>query len=137
MMNPSAADLAVTDATVAKCARLAGRWGYGGQIIANACAYRATDKQRLLRVADPCGPRNRATWLRLADRAALIVIAHGRLPGTLQMHAQAMCRALRSQGHPLHVLRLLDDGTPSHPLARGKGFISETAAPLAWHGGGG
>ena len=132
MMNPSAADLTHTDATVAKCARLAARWGYGGQMIANACAYRATDRLRLLSVPDPCGSRNRAAWVRLANRAALIVIAHGRLPGALQIHAEAMCRSMRRQGRALHVLKLLEDGTPSHPLARGKGFISEGAVPVQW-----
>ena len=132
MMNPSAADLMVTDATVAKCARLAARWGYGGQLIANACAYRATNRLRLLSVPDPCGSRNRASWIRLAEKAALIVVAHGRLPGQLQVHAETMCRTLRSRGHSLHVLKLLEDGTPSHPLARGKGFIPETTVPIPW-----
>ena len=46
MMNPSGADPNVTDMTVAKCARLASRWGYGGIMVGNACAYRATNKNR-------------------------------------------------------------------------------------------
>ena len=132
MMNTSAADLMVTDATAAMCARLAARLGYGGQLNANACAYRATNGLRLLSVPDPCGPGNRASWIRLAERAALIVVAHGRLPGQLQMYAEAMCRTLRSRRHSLHVLKLLEDGTPSHPLARGKGFIPEATVPIPW-----
>ena len=36
LMNPSGADLRVTDMTVSKCARLAQRWGYGGLMVGNA-----------------------------------------------------------------------------------------------------
>lgn len=132
MMNPSGADLDVTDATVSKCARMATGWGYGGLMVANACAYRATDNKRLLDVNDPVGPRNAAALLEMAAQAGIIIIAHGRLPKGLQHHADKMCEDLRNAGHTLHVLKLLSDGVPTHPLARGKGHISENINPFHW-----
>ena len=61
MMNPSIAGeqlgaQALSDATVAKTGRISRRLGFGGQMIGNACAYRATDRMRLLEVKDPVGP---------------------------------------------------------------------------------
>jgi hypothetical protein len=53
LMNPSTADHRCLDPTVAKTARISKRLGFGGQFIANSCAYRATDRMRLLEVADP------------------------------------------------------------------------------------
>jgi hypothetical protein len=105
-------------------------------LIGNACAYRATDRMRLLEVADPVGSRNHQAILEMAAEAGMIIIAHGRLPGALQVHADDMCRLLLEAGHKLHVLRLTDDGVPVHPLARGKAFIPENIQPVAWAGPG-
>jgi len=136
LMNPSTASETVDDPTVAKCGRLARRWGHGGLWIANACADRATDRMLLLTVDDPVGPRNHAAILEMAAEAGMVVVAHGRLPGALQRHADAMCRLLLDAGHRLHVLRLAGDGVPMHPLARGKAHIPESIQPVPWTGPG-
>lgn len=132
MMNPSTADFRCLDPTVYKTARMSRLMGFGGQFIANASAYRATDRMRLLDVADPIGPGNHAAILAMAAQADLIVIAHGRLPGGLQPWAGSMCRLLQDAGHRLHVLRLTPDGVPMHPLARGKAHIPESTRPQPW-----
>jgi hypothetical protein len=132
MMNPSVASEECLDMTVAKCGGFAESWGYSGFAVANACAYRSTSPAGLLSVDDPVGPRNHAAILEMAAESTQIVIAHGRLPGQLQPHADAMVRILVRAGYFLHVLRLLDDGVPSHPLARGKGFIPKTTRPTLW-----
>lgn len=132
MMNPSTADFRCLDPTVSKTARMSRLLGFGGQFIANAGAYRATDRMRLLETADPVGPGNHAAILSMAARSNLIVIAHGRLPGTLQKIADSMCRLLLGAGHKLHVLRLTPDGIPMHPLARGKGHIPYDTKPIFW-----
>ena len=69
----------------------------------------------------------------MASGATLIVVAHGRLPGALQSHAASMCRDLRAAGHSLYVLRVLSDGVPTHPLARGKGHVAEDSQPVLWN----
>lgn len=129
-MNPSTADdTNINDPTVAKCCRYARSWGYAGLFVANACAYRATDRMRLLQVEDPVGPRNHAAILEMAAESSLIVVGHGILPGALQRHAAAMCGLIQGAGHKLHVLRLTKDGTPSHPL-----YLPETedTLPRPW-----
>jgi hypothetical protein len=132
MMNPSVASEECLDMTVAKCGGSAESWGYSGFAVANACAYRSTLPAGLLAVDDPVGPRNHTAILEMAAESDQVVIAHGRVPGQLQQHADAMVRILRQAGYLLDVLRLLDDGVPSHPLARGKGFIPKTTRPAPW-----
>jgi len=132
MMNPSTADFKCLDPTVAKTARMSRLLGFGGQFVANAAAYRATDRMKLLGTPDPVGPGNHAAILAMAAQADLIVVAHGRLPGNLQPLAHTMCRILREAGHSLHILRLTKDGIPTHPLARGKGYIPDDKKPELW-----
>lgn len=133
MMNPSIADATnVDDLTVDKCGKIARHLGMGALWVGNTCAWRTTDKMRLLQVADPVGPRNIPAVLEMARAAALVVVAHGQLPGGLQVHADAMCTALRADGHRLHVLGLSKDGIPMHPLARGKSYIPVTTTPVLW-----
>lgn len=129
MMNPSAADYHYTDATIAKCSRLAKRWGYGGILVGNACAYRATQQKTLLEVPDPVGPHNLENILDMADLAHRVVIAHGRLPGKLQIHATKMSAVLVAAGCRLHALRVLSGNCPAHPL-----YLPEDIEPKIWKG---
>ena len=55
-------------------------WGYGGQLVGNVHACRATDKKRLLEVDDPIGPDNDKAILRLAGQAQKIVLSYGQPP---------------------------------------------------------
>jgi hypothetical protein len=132
MTNPSGADERAGDMTVMKTSRIARRLGYGGQWIGNSCAYRHVSPKALLETEDPVGPGNHQALLEMARDAAIVVIAHGRLPGNLQRHAHSMCRLLQEAGHQLHVLRLTPDNVPMHPLARGKNFIPEAVTPIPW-----
>ena len=58
LMNPSVACLDYSDPTLRRTGNFSRAWGYGGQLIGNVHAYRATDKNRLLTVPDPVGPKN-------------------------------------------------------------------------------
>ncbi len=132
MMNPSTADEHTTDPTVAKCAAIARLNGYGGQYIANVCAARFTDKTRLLGLADPVGPRNLAAILEMASEAHRVIAAYGHLPGDLPRVARETVEAVLAAGHAISVLGLSQDGTPTHPLARGKWHIPITKELLTW-----
>jgi hypothetical protein len=131
LMNPSAADTEFLDMTVSKTARIAQNLGYAGQIIVNACDYRATQQKQLLTV-DPISPVNleRIAWA--AAQADILVVAHGNLPGKLQHHADAMCAVLRASGKPLHVFALSKSGVPVHPMSRGKVFVRTDVRPILW-----
>ncbi len=132
LMNPSGASIDFGDSTLLRTGWFARRWGYGGQLIANACAWRRTDNEDLLAVPDPAGPQNLHWVCRLAAQAQLVVIGHGQLPAKLQHHADGMVAALRAAGHDLHVFGLSKAGVPVHPLARGKHRLSDETKPIRW-----
>jgi len=129
MMNPSTADEQVNDPTVARCMSFARDWGYGRLYVGNVCAYRATDKTALLGVDDPVGAGNIDAIIEMARAADVTVIAHGQLPKGLQVHAEAVCAALRQAGIALHVLRLSKQGVPVHPL-----YLPKDLVPIRWNG---
>ncbi len=104
MTNPSGADMSVGDSTVLKTARTAQHLGCRGQIIVNACAYRTVSPRLLLTAPDPVGPNN-LLWI------------------------TAMVDALRATRRPLFALKFMPDGTPMHPLARGRNYI-QVQTPL-------
>jgi hypothetical protein len=104
-MNPSVACTDHSDPTLRKTGNFARIWGYGGQLVGNVHAYRATDKNRLMEVADPVGPENDRRIAAMATQAKMVVLAYG---------AQVV-ELLRHHPHLCH-LRLAKDGTPVHPL---------------------
>lgn len=116
LMNPSVACLDFSDPTLRRTGNFARAWGYGGQLIGNVHAYRATNKNKLLTVDDPVGPDNDHAILEMASRAQTVVLAYGSPPSKLRMRGQEVTRMLRD--HPgLSYLKLAKDGeTPVHPL---------------------
>lgn len=116
LMNPSVACLDYSDPTLRKTGQFARTWGYGGQLIGNVHAYRATDKYRLLEVNDPVGPDNDKSILQMASQAKTIILAYGQPPKRLKKRGQKVVNLLVT--HPeLLCLQLAKDGlTPWHPL---------------------
>jgi hypothetical protein len=113
MLNPSTADADVDDPTIRRCEGFARLWGYGGIVVTNLFAYRATDPQELRNVSAPIGPLADDALLHVANNAALIVCAWG-AHGALRYRAESVLTLLA--GHTLHCLHRTKDGHPSHPL---------------------
>lgn len=127
LMNPSVACLDYADPTLRKTGKFARAWGYGGQLVGNVHAYRATDKLRLLEVADPVGPENDRLILAMAAEAQTVVLAFGQPPKALRQRGQDLVALL--QHHPgLSYLRLAKDGTPMHPL-----YLPDNLVPTSSH----
>ncbi|RYG99297.1 MAG: DUF1643 domain-containing protein [Alphaproteobacteria bacterium] len=116
LMNPSVACVAYRDPTLRKTGTFSRAWGFGGQLIANVHAYRATNKNKLLDIEDPVGPDNDRAILQMAERAQQIILAFGQPPNRLRQRGQAVIDLLAQ--HPdLRYLKLAKDGrTPVHPL---------------------
>ncbi|RLS39460.1 MAG: DUF1643 domain-containing protein, partial [Planctomycetota bacterium] len=126
LMNPSVACLDYSDPTLRKTGKFARAWGYGGQLVGNVHAYRATDKTRLLQVADPVGPENDRLILEMAAEAQTVVLAFGQPPKALRPRGQQLTQLLRR--HPgLSYLRLAKDGTPVHPL-----YLPDSLKPVRY-----
>lgn len=112
MLNPSRADAHLDDPTVRRCVGFARRWGYGGLIIRNLYALRATDPAALSTDPDPVGPDNDAHLSRCGEQD-LTVIAWGARGAD---RARVVLSLLAAHGVRPHQLGVTADGQPRHPL---------------------
>lgn len=119
MLNPSTADADVDDPTVRRCIGFAKAWGYGGLVIRNLFALRATDPCELDRHADPVGPDN-DTHLSRCKYDDKTVIAWGARGGD---RGHEVLELLEKQGARPHQLAVTDGGQPRHPLYLKAGLV--------------
>lgn len=117
-VNPSTADETVNDPTIRKCRGFAMRLGFGGLLMLNVGAYRATDPREWHKAADPFGPGNSVGHIReyIAEmkRVTLVVAAWGTncSRGTSLSRAQAITHSIPS----LMCWGQNSDSSPRHPL---------------------
>lgn len=117
MLNPSTADANADDPTIRRCRGFAQALGYGGLVVANLFAYRATDPSDLLYVEDPVGPENDAMILALAARGDGRVICAWGAGGTLLQRGRTVLAMLRKAGYtPMRLGEPTNGGSPRHPL---------------------
>ncbi|WP_306133540.1 DUF1643 domain-containing protein [Roseivivax marinus] len=125
MLNPSTADERRNDPTIHRCERRARDWGYGGVMIANLFAWRATRPSDLRLAAAPEGPENAvilSDWHAEAGRTVAAWGVHGALRGVgpdWAARAGTLSHlGLTKAGHPRHPLYVGYDVTPRDwPLA--------------------
>ena len=129
MMNPSTADPMADDPTVAKCGRLARRWGYGRLLVGNTFAWRATDQRALADASDAVGPMT-DTWLaKMSAEADKVVFAFGTpTVKALLPHGVKTVRTMVEAGADAYVLRLSASGRPWHPL-----YLPDAVLPVSWN----
>jgi hypothetical protein len=114
-LNPSTADETRDDPTIRRCIRFARDWGYGGVVMVNLYAFRATKPTDLHVAAEPVGPGNDEALEEAAAAAGLIVAAWGADPGPHPLQPRRVLRLVRPYGE-VHVLGLTKAGQPRHPL---------------------
>lgn len=132
-LNPSTADEENDDPTVRRCIDFAQRWGAGGLVMVNACAYRATDPKAMLKFAgDQVGSENTIEYL---ERLAVgcqnkPIAAWGKhadeIVGRAWRRGRGQC--LKALMGPLDCLRLNGDGSPAHPL-----YLPKTLTPIPFN----
>lgn len=110
MLNPSTADAEVDDPTIRRCRGFARRWGYGGIVVTNLYAFRATQPRVLFEAPDPVGPDNDRQLVR-ATRGNDIIVGWGK--HARPERVRDVRHTLRRQ---LHCLCTNQDGSPRHPL---------------------
>ena len=125
MLNPSTADEVKNDPTVERCERRARMWGYGGSVVFNIFAYRATDPKDMRAQDDPVGPEN-DRWIRdLAKRSHDIDVVGGwGEHGAHMQRGQAVIDIFRQEKGRLSALKVNASGHPKHPL-----YIGYKATP--------
>lgn len=112
-LNPSTADEYENDPTVSKCIVWAREWGFGGLIMLNIFAYRATDPKEMKRHPEPVGEDNNKHILKHCERAGLILCAWGN-DGAFRDRAKEVLALLES--FDLYCMGTNQDGSPKHPL---------------------
>lgn len=114
-LNPSTADEVNDDPTVRRCIGYARAWGYGGLIMTNVFAFRATDPNDMKAAPDPVGPNNDRWLIECARTAGLVVAAWGN-DGAFQGRGRQVVEMMRQAGVQLMCLRTTQGGAPGHPL---------------------
>lgn len=114
-LNPSTADATSDDPTLRRCMAFARDWGFGGLVLVNLFAFRATDPKDMKAAADPIGPRNDDRITTEARHAGVVVTAWGAHGRYLNRDIKVM-RLLTAAGVKMVCLGRTKDGSPRHPL---------------------
>ena len=123
MLNPSTADEHRNDPTVARCETRARAMGFGGVMIANIFAFRATRPVDLKQAGEPIGALNDAVLRHWTNCAGMTVAAWG-VHGDHRGRGREVARGIDGA---LHHLGLTKHGHPRHPL-----YVSFDTAPVEW-----
>lgn len=119
MLNPSTADANNDDPTIRRCMGFARDRGYGGIIVANLFAYRATSPADMKAEPFPVGTMNDetiTTLMRWAYRADVPVIAAWGAHGSFRRRDEQVISFARLIGCDLMCLGTTAAGHPRHPL---------------------
>ena len=110
-LNPSTADEKEDDPTIRRCINFAKQWDYGGLIMGNLFAYRATQPSDLKQAIEPIGKENDKIIVELSKRADITVVAwgndgylHNRDKEVLKLLTNPMCLKINKSGQPAHPL---------------------------------
>jgi hypothetical protein len=118
MLNPSTADANIDDPTIRRCVAFAKSWGYGGILVGNLFAYRATEPKILLTVNDPIGQENLTYLKAMYNESKIVICAWGnsKIVEKLGKKIGNYYKILREIIERIYYLELSNDGTPKHPL---------------------
>lgn len=123
LLNPSTADAEQDDPTIRRCIGYAKSWGFGGMVVLNLFALRATDPKELKRtMRDPIGPDN-DKWIDDVMLKGTFAVAGWGAGGALGGRGAAMHRLYPE----MRCLGLTKDGHPRHPL-----YLPKTLCPEPW-----
>ncbi len=127
MLNPSTADEVKNDPTVERCERRSREMGFGGLMVTNLFAFRATDPFNMKKAADPIGERNDDAIKECASQSAMVICAWGN-DGAFMDRSAAVVKMLREFcPDKLHALKITGQGEPYHPL-----YVGYKTRPTKW-----
>lgn len=136
LLNPSTADGTEDDPTVRRCVAFSRRWGYGGMVILNLFARRATlpltlvadDRDsRIVNPIDPVGPDNDRVIAYYVDHSGRTVIAGWGASFTGWRRFTEREREIRDRYPQIRHLGLTLGGHPKHPL-----YLPGDTDPQEW-----
>ena len=127
MLNPSTADEFKNDPTIRRCMGFAMREGWGGLLILNLFAFRATDPKDMTNAADPVGVENDRFLIEASKEVDGPLVAAWGAHWLAVERSKAVVSML---SRPLACLGTTAAGSPRHPL------YVRADAPLIAYGGG-
>jgi len=116
--NPSTADETINDPTIRKIMGFAERLDYGGVLMLNVGAYRATDPRDWKSARDPFGPGNSVEHLQVylgRWEPSLVIAAWGK-PCMASQRGRHRAEAIKKMILGMKCLGRNSDGSPRHPL---------------------
>lgn len=126
MLNPSTADASEDDPTIRRCIGFTRAWGYGGLVVVNLFALRATNPKQLYEADDPIGPDNTRHLTDAASSLPLTVAAWG-VHGKHEERGDEVLHTLRQLGIHVSCLGITKEGHPKHPL-----YVRGDTQPIAY-----
>lgn len=129
LLNPSTASHLVDDPTWVRGRRRAGNSRmptFGGLLLFNSFAYRATDPADMKAATDPVGMLNNQFIDAAIDASDRIICGWGAHGGHLGRDDEMKAR-LRAKGVSPYCLTLTKGGQPGHPL-----YLKEALQPVLW-----
>lgn len=117
MLNPSTADGAEDDPTIRRCVGFAKRFGFGGLVVVNLFAFRATDPAVMYAEREAVGPDNDAHILGALAAGDRVFAAWGASANRKVNERAYAVRCMAARAYvPLEALKLSGGGAPCHPL---------------------
>ncbi len=118
-LNPSTADETYDDPTIRRCLFYSSRWGFGGLIMVNLFAFRATLPKDLKNSKHPVGRDNNQFIIHAHKDASMTIAAWGndgdlynRDQEVLEIISNPMCLKINKTGQPAHPLYQKKDIKP-------------------------
>ena len=118
-LNPSTADETLDDPTIRRCHLYSSRWGFGGLIMVNLFAFRATLPKDLKNSKHPVGRDNNQFIIHAHKEASMTIAAWGndgdlynRDQEVLEIISNPMCLKVNKTGQPAHPLYQKKDIKP-------------------------
>jgi hypothetical protein len=128
MLNPSTADELVNDPTIERCERRAKTMGFGGLIVTNLFAFRATRPEDMKAMQQAAiGDDNDINIHAAAIESQMVVCAWGKDGGYLGRAAYVIESLKEQYAAKLHSLKVNDDGSPQHPL-----YVAYSCRPVPY-----
>lgn len=141
MLNPSWASATRNDMTILRVGFFSQAWGYAGWAVVNMypfitpspaeceafCEGTSLDLQAWGKAMET----NRSTILAEAQQAAIVIGAWG-AADWCKTHAERITRDVLGVVPTIHCLGVNSDGSPKHPMARGRNRVPNTQRPAVW-----
>jgi hypothetical protein len=139
MLNPARADHERDDPTIRRVIHFSKSWGFGSATVVNLYPFRSTipAECRGWTVSNPKIVRQRMrendrAIVEAARQAGAIVAAWGAVAWARERAARLADELSRADLRSLQCLGITLDGSPLHPMARGRMRVPDDRRPIPW-----